>query len=151
MSDSLPPPRTVAPKAPLSMGFPRQEYWSGLPFPSPGDLPDPGIKLMSHVSCIGRQVLYHWHHLGSPSYMRTSVLKSNTEVTRTAGMMDSESLASVGGAAHTALGWSHSTGHSRGELSCLPSHCLPSHGQGHSSSVLTGWPVRFQFTHECAP
>ena len=33
--------------APLSMGFPRQEYWSGLPFPSPRDLPDPGIKPMS--------------------------------------------------------------------------------------------------------
>ena len=31
-------------QVPLSMGFPRQEYWSGLPFPSPGDLPDPGIK-----------------------------------------------------------------------------------------------------------
>ena len=31
-------------QAPLSMGFPRQEYWSGLPFPSPGDLPNPGIK-----------------------------------------------------------------------------------------------------------
>ena len=30
--------------SPLSMGFSRQEYWSGLPFPSPGDLPDPGIK-----------------------------------------------------------------------------------------------------------
>ena len=37
-------PWTVAHQAPLSMGFPRQEYWSGLPFPSPGDLPDPGIK-----------------------------------------------------------------------------------------------------------
>ena len=37
-------PRTVACQAPLSMGFPRQEYWSGLPFPSPGDLPDPGIE-----------------------------------------------------------------------------------------------------------
>ena len=32
------------PQGPLSMGFPRQEYWSGLPFPSPGDLPDPGIE-----------------------------------------------------------------------------------------------------------
>ena len=31
-------------QAPLSMGFPRQEYWSGLPFPSPGNLPDPGIE-----------------------------------------------------------------------------------------------------------
>ena len=36
-------PRTVASKAPLSMGFSSQEYWSGLPFLSPGDLPDPGI------------------------------------------------------------------------------------------------------------
>ena len=37
-------PWTVAQQAPLSTGFSRQEYWSGLPFPSPGDLPDPGIK-----------------------------------------------------------------------------------------------------------
>ena len=37
-------PWTVAYEAPLSMGFSRQEYWSGLPFPSPGDLPDPGIE-----------------------------------------------------------------------------------------------------------
>ena len=35
---------TVARQAPLSMEFSRQEYWSGLPFPSPGDLPDPGIE-----------------------------------------------------------------------------------------------------------
>ena len=37
-------PGTVAHQAPLSMEFPRQEYWSCLPFPSPGDLPDPGIE-----------------------------------------------------------------------------------------------------------
>ena len=37
-------PWTVAYQASLSMGFSRQEYWSGLPFPSPGDLPNPGIK-----------------------------------------------------------------------------------------------------------
>ena len=37
-------PWIVAYQAPLSMGFSRQEYWSGLPFPSPGELPDPGIK-----------------------------------------------------------------------------------------------------------
>ena len=35
---------TIARQAPLSMGFSQQEYWSGLPFPSPGDLPDPGIE-----------------------------------------------------------------------------------------------------------
>ena len=40
-------PWTVAHQAPLSMGFSRQEYWSGLPCPPPGDLPDSGIELMS--------------------------------------------------------------------------------------------------------
>ena len=40
-------PWTVAYQAPLSMGFSRQEYWSGLPFPSPGDLLNPGIELQS--------------------------------------------------------------------------------------------------------
>jgi len=47
MSESFATPWTVAHQASLSMGFPRQEYWSGLTFPSPGDLPDPGIKLES--------------------------------------------------------------------------------------------------------
>ena len=42
--------RTVVHQAPLSMGFSKQEYWSGLPFPSPGDLPDPGIEFASLVS-----------------------------------------------------------------------------------------------------
>ena len=37
-------PWTVAHQAPPSMGFSRQGYWSGMPFPSPGDLPDPGIE-----------------------------------------------------------------------------------------------------------
>ena len=41
---TLTAPWTVACQAPLSMGFSRQECWSGLPFPSPGDLPDPGVK-----------------------------------------------------------------------------------------------------------
>ena len=44
MSDSFATPWTVAHQPPLSMGLPRQEYWSELPFPSPGDLPDPRIK-----------------------------------------------------------------------------------------------------------
>ena len=46
MSDSA-TPWTIAHQAPLSMEFFRQEYWNGLPFPSPGDLPDPGMKPMS--------------------------------------------------------------------------------------------------------
>ena len=40
-------PWTVARQAPLSVGFSRQEYWRGLPFPLPGDLPEPGIKSVS--------------------------------------------------------------------------------------------------------
>ena len=43
-------PWTVAYQAPPSMGFSRQEYWSGLPFPSPGDLPNSGIKPWSPTS-----------------------------------------------------------------------------------------------------
>ena len=52
MSDSA-TPGTAALQAPLSMGFPRQEYWSGLPFPSSGDLPDPGIEPAS-PALVGR-------------------------------------------------------------------------------------------------
>ena len=48
--DSFVTPWTVALQAPPCIGFPKQEYWSELLFPSPGDLPDPGIKLMSPVS-----------------------------------------------------------------------------------------------------
>ena len=43
-------PWMVARQAPLSMGFPRQEYWNGFPFPPPGNLPDAGIKPTSPVS-----------------------------------------------------------------------------------------------------
>ena len=55
-------PWTVALQAPLSMGFPRQEYWSGLPFPSPGDLPDPRTKpVFSSMRCI--MLFLHLNHL----------------------------------------------------------------------------------------
>ena len=47
VSNSFAAPWTVARQAPLSMGFSRQEYWSGLLCPPPGDLPDPGIEPMS--------------------------------------------------------------------------------------------------------
>jgi len=50
-------PWTVAHQTPLSKESSRQEYWSGLPFPTPGDLPYPGIEPC--VSGIGRQILYH--------------------------------------------------------------------------------------------
>ena len=53
-------PYTVAHQAPLSMEFSRQEYWSGLPFPSPGDLPDPGIEPGSPTF---RQTFYRLTHV----------------------------------------------------------------------------------------
>ena len=53
MSDSFVTPWTVAHQAPLSMGFPRQEYWSGVPLPSPGDLPDPRLQPESPVLAYG--------------------------------------------------------------------------------------------------
>ena len=49
VSEPFPTLWTVARQTSLSMGFSRQEYWSGLPFPSPGDLPDPGIEPVSPV------------------------------------------------------------------------------------------------------
>ena len=49
-------PWNVARQVPLSMRFPKQEYYSGLPFPSPGDLPNPGRESISYI---GRWVLYH--------------------------------------------------------------------------------------------
>ena len=63
---------TLAHQAPLSMGFSRQEDWSGLPCPPPGDLADPGIKL--EVSWIGRWILYHWATWEAPFVMDHSVL-----------------------------------------------------------------------------
>ena len=57
MSDSFATLWTVAHQASLSMGFSRQEYWSGFPFPSPGDLPNPGIKLTSPA--FDKQILHH--------------------------------------------------------------------------------------------
>ena len=63
MSDSFATPWTVACQVPLSMGFPRQEYWSVLPFPSPGDLPDPAIKPTSPAWQVDSLPL---SHQGSP-------------------------------------------------------------------------------------
>ena len=52
-------PLTVACQAPLSTGFSRPEYWSGLPFPSPGDLPD---RRLNQCLLYCRQILYHLNH-----------------------------------------------------------------------------------------
>ena len=64
MSESFETARILAHQAPLSMRFPRQEYWSGLPFPSPGDLPDPGLEPSFPALQAGSLPP---SHLGSPS------------------------------------------------------------------------------------
>ena len=58
-------PWTTARQAPLSMGFSRQDYWSGLPFPPPGDLPDLGIEPTPPVSPALASNSLPLHHLGS--------------------------------------------------------------------------------------
>ena len=75
--------RTVAHEAPLSMGFPRQEHWSGLPFPSPRNLPNPGIKLQgSNPSLLHllhcRQILHHWAAREAPPSSYRKALNSLT-------------------------------------------------------------------------
>ena len=60
-------PWTAAYQAPPSMGFSRQEYWSGVPLPSPGDLLKPGIR--TQVSCITGRFFYQLSHKGSPGIL----------------------------------------------------------------------------------
>ena len=60
----------VARQAPLSMGFSRQEYWSGLPFPPPQDLPDPGIEPMS-PALAGGFFFFFFLPPGKPTHMHT--------------------------------------------------------------------------------
>ena len=66
-------PWTVAHQFPLSMEFSRQEYWSGLLFSSPGDLPDPGIEPTSLCLLHCRQILYHLSHQGSLESIQNEV------------------------------------------------------------------------------
>ena len=73
-------PWTADCQAPLSMGLPGQECWSGLRFPTPADLPKPGIESTSLVSCVsftGRWILYHWVTLEAQSESSTGEKKSN--------------------------------------------------------------------------
>ena len=76
MSNSLVTPWTVAHQAPLSMGFSRQEYWSGLPFLPPGDFPSPGTEPASLALAGG---FFTADHLGSPGAGRgTSKCRKST-------------------------------------------------------------------------
>ena len=75
MSDSG-TPWTVAYQAPLSVEFPRQEYWSGLPFPIPGALPDPGIEPKNPVSPALQPGFLPLCHLGGPLDKKPSDFKN---------------------------------------------------------------------------
>ena len=66
-----------ASQAPLSVEFSRQENWSRLPFPTPRNLPDPGIKPVSCVSGTGRWVLYHSATWEAPRTSRVSQVTSS--------------------------------------------------------------------------
>ena len=65
-------PWTVAHQAPLSMGFPRQEYWSGLPCPPPGDLPNPGIRPVCPALQADSLLIGHWGSLHQPLHLYTT-------------------------------------------------------------------------------
>ena len=76
---------TVAHQALRSMGFPRQEYWSGLPFPSPGDLPKLGIKPVSPTApaggrWIGRWILYYWAYWEAPGKVHEFISSSLSSI-----------------------------------------------------------------------
>ena len=76
MSDSFVTSWTVAHQASLSMGFSRQACWSVLPFPPPGDLPNPGIEPESPAASLHWQVdSLPLHHLGSSNYSSTYIIK----------------------------------------------------------------------------
>ena len=68
VSDSFATPWTVAHQAPLYVEFSSQEYWSGLPFPPPGDLPDPGIEPVSLVSSAWAGGFFTTLPLGKPNF-----------------------------------------------------------------------------------
>ena len=70
-------PWAVAHQAPLSMGFSRQGYWSGLPFPPPEDLPNPGIKPVSPVSPALETDSLPLSYLGSPREPHTKTIETN--------------------------------------------------------------------------
>ena len=78
-------PWTVAHQAPPSMGFPRQEYWNGLPCPPPRDLPTPEIEPMSPVciSCVGRWTV---HHLSSHATTKRAKITHAATKTRCSQM-----------------------------------------------------------------
>ena len=82
MSDSV-RPETAAHQAPPSLGLSRQEHWSGLPFPSPGDLPDPGIEPRSPELQVDALLFEspHINQLNKDQIQRTNIKSSKGKTT----------------------------------------------------------------------
>ena len=93
MSNSFGTPWIVVHQAPLSMGFPRQESWSGLPFPSVGDLPDPGIKSTSPVLA-GGFFTVKWSRKPKTHYAAAAAAKSLQSCPTLCNPMDCSPLGS---------------------------------------------------------
>ena len=83
MSNSFVTAWTIAHQAPLSMGFPREEYWSGLPFPPPRDLPDPGIYPAS-PALAGR--FFTTEPPGNPGYLCEDPIPKSSDILRYQGL-----------------------------------------------------------------
>ena len=97
-------PRTVAYQAPLSLELSHQEYWSGMSFPPPGDLPHPGIKpALPHC----RQIPYHLSHQGSPLAIGGMQIKI-------AGDLDGKESTFNAGDLGSVPGWGRSSGGGHG-------------------------------------
>ena len=76
---------TLARQALLSMECSRQEYWSGLPFPSPADLPNPRGSNLGLLHC--RQILYHLSHQGSPFWQDIKTITAERKIFSTKGLV----------------------------------------------------------------
>ena len=87
-------PGTVAPQAPLAMGFPKQEYWSGLPFPPPGDLPNPGMEPTAPALPALQVDSLLLNHQGSPKLLG-AVTKAMRLSAVPLGTMSTDSITSL--------------------------------------------------------
>ena len=144
-------PRTVACQAPLSMGFPRKEYRSGLPFPSREDLPDPGIVPVSPALQADSLPLSHLYYLNSVQSLshvrlfvtlRTAACQASLSITNSQSLLKLMSIKSVMPSNHLIL--CH-------PLLLLPS-VLPSIRVFSNESVLRiRWPKYWSFSFSISP
>ena len=75
---TLATPWTIACQVPLSTGFSRQGFWSGLPFPSPGDLPEPGVETVSRASLVLQADSLQLSHLRKLRHSSNSLLTTRS-------------------------------------------------------------------------